>query len=145
LLLGVALLTKVFVELLVLDARSRGPLAGHGMLLPALLPTDGVRGSEPPASHGRGDGAPAGRSAPGEMVGPPPEKSSGRSPDRPSRFSSMTDLDPLSETTIAPTDAYAAKRANWDDRATVHAASRAYDLDGLVADPSRISSVIAED
>lgn len=57
----------------------------------------------------------------------------------------MTELDPLSETTIAPTDAYAANRANWDDRATVHAASRAYDLDGLVADPSRISSVIAED
>src|SRR5699024_1961009 len=53
--------------------------------------------------------------------------------------------DPLAQTAISPTDAYAANRANWDDRATVHAASRAYDLDGLVADPSRISSVVAED
>src|SRR5699024_2001061 len=96
-------------------------------------------------SHGPGDGAPAGGSAPGEMVGPPPGKSSGRCRGRPSRFSSMTDLDPLTETAIVPSDAYAANRANWDDRATVHATSRAYDLDGLVADPARISSVIAED
>ncbi len=57
----------------------------------------------------------------------------------------MTDLDPLAETTVRTGDAYAANRANWDDRARVHAASRAYDLDGLVADPTRISSVIADD
>ena len=57
----------------------------------------------------------------------------------------MTELDPLTEATISPADAYAANRANWDDRARVHAASRAYDLDGLVSDPSRISPVIAED
>jgi len=57
----------------------------------------------------------------------------------------MTELDPLTEATISPVDAYAANRANWDDRARVHAASRAYDLDGLVSDPGRISPVIAED
>lgn len=57
----------------------------------------------------------------------------------------MTELDPLTETTIAVPDAYTANRANWDDRARVHAASRAYDLDGLVADPTRISSVVRED
>lgn len=38
-----------------------------------------------------------------------------------------------------------ANRLNWDDRATVHAASRDYDVDGLVADPLRISSVVQDD
>lgn len=57
----------------------------------------------------------------------------------------MTDLDPLTETGVDTSAAYTANRANWDDRATVHAASREYDLDGLIADPARISSVIAED
>lgn len=57
----------------------------------------------------------------------------------------MTDLDPLTETDVDTGTAYAANRANWDDRAQVHAASREYDLDGLIADPARISTVIAED
>ncbi|MCI1642266.1 MAG: class I SAM-dependent methyltransferase [Actinomyces sp.] len=36
-------------------------------------------------------------------------------------------------------------RANWDDRAEVHAASRFYDVDGFVADPHRISDVVRRD
>src|SRR5699024_1811300 len=64
----------------------------------------------------------------GQMVGPAAGKSPGRRRDRPSRLVSMTDLDPLAQTAISPTHAYAANRANWDDRATVHAASRAHDL-----------------
>ena len=36
-------------------------------------------------------------------------------------------------------------RANWDQRADVHARSRMYDVDGLLADRSRISSVVRND
>ncbi|HIZ35318.1 MAG TPA: class I SAM-dependent methyltransferase [Candidatus Ruania gallistercoris] len=57
----------------------------------------------------------------------------------------MTDLDPLTETDVDTSAAYAANRSNWDDRAKVHAASREYDVDALIADPERISTVIAED
>lgn len=57
----------------------------------------------------------------------------------------MTELDPLTETDVDTGAAYAANRANWDDRAQVHAASQEYDVDGLIADPVRISAVIAED
>ena len=57
----------------------------------------------------------------------------------------MPDLDPLAETEVDTAAAYTANRANWDDRAQVHAASREYNLDGLIADPARLSSVIAED
>lgn len=39
----------------------------------------------------------------------------------------------------------AANRANWDDRAVVHARSTDYDVDGLVADPARISTVVLND
>ncbi|UFU06945.1 class I SAM-dependent methyltransferase [Ruania halotolerans] len=53
--------------------------------------------------------------------------------------------DPIVETTTSTVEAYAANRANWDDRATVHVGSAAYDVDGFVADPGRISSVIHAD
>ncbi|QOR71200.1 class I SAM-dependent methyltransferase [Ruania alkalisoli] len=53
--------------------------------------------------------------------------------------------DPIVETDATTAEAYTANRANWDDRANVHAASNAYDLDGFAADPTRISSVIRED
>ena len=39
----------------------------------------------------------------------------------------------------------AANRTNWDDRAVVHARSTDYDVDGLVADPARISTVVLND
>jgi SAM-dependent methyltransferase len=35
-----------------------------------------------------------------------------------------------------------ANRANWDDRALIHAGSGGYDLDGFVADPTRLSGVV---
>jgi len=41
--------------------------------------------------------------------------------------------------------ALADNRANWDDRAEVHVASRFYDVDGFVADPSAISRVARRD
>ncbi|UFU03341.1 class I SAM-dependent methyltransferase [Ruania suaedae] len=53
--------------------------------------------------------------------------------------------EPILETEATTAEAYAANRENWDDRAAVHAASAAYDLDGFVADPHRISSVISEE
>ncbi|SEE88396.1 class I SAM-dependent methyltransferase [Ruania alba] len=53
--------------------------------------------------------------------------------------------DPLVETSTSTAHAYAANRANWDGRAAVHATSAAYDVEGLVADPTRISSVIRTD
>src|SRR5437764_688944 len=34
---------------------------------------------------------------------------------------------------------------NWEDRVPVHAASQAYDLAGLAADPTRLTRVIARD
>ncbi|WP_373862845.1 hypothetical protein [Nocardia amamiensis] len=36
-------------------------------------------------------------------------------------------------------EAIAANRANWGDRADVHARSQMYDLDGFLADPTAIS------
>ncbi len=42
-------------------------------------------------------------------------------------------------------EALRANRANWDDRADIHAASAMYDLPGFVADPSRISDVTRDD
>lgn len=53
--------------------------------------------------------------------------------------------EPVVETTVETDDAYAANRANWDDRARVHADSTTYDLAALAADPSRISTVVRED
>ena len=41
--------------------------------------------------------------------------------------------------------AVADNRANWDQRADVHARSAMYDVDGLIADPSRISGVVLND
>lgn len=38
-----------------------------------------------------------------------------------------------------------ANHRNWDERTPVHLASRMYDVDGFVADPHRISSVVALD
>ncbi|MDO3648985.1 class I SAM-dependent methyltransferase [Nocardia mangyaensis] len=42
-------------------------------------------------------------------------------------------------------DAIAANRANWDDRADVHARSRMYDVDAFLADPTDISTVVRND
>jgi SAM-dependent methyltransferase len=39
----------------------------------------------------------------------------------------------------------AANRANWDDRASLHAASRTYDVDRFVDDPERLSGVVEAD
>lgn len=41
--------------------------------------------------------------------------------------------------------AVAENRANWDQRADVHARSAMYDVAGLIADPSRISEVVLND
>lgn len=38
-----------------------------------------------------------------------------------------------------------ANRRNWDERTPVHLASRMYDVDGFVADPGRLTSVVALD
>lgn len=59
----------------------------------------------------------------------------------------MSDLPygPMEKVRVDPETAIAANRANWDDRAGVHAASRDYDLEGFVADPGRISTVVRED
>ncbi|ANS77521.1 hypothetical protein SGUI_0125 [Serinicoccus hydrothermalis] len=54
-------------------------------------------------------------------------------------------LEPMERVRASPQEAYAANRDNWDGRAQVHAASAAYDLDGLVADPERVSSVVQRD
>ncbi len=43
------------------------------------------------------------------------------------------------------TDAIAANRANWDDRAEVHARSQMYDVEGFLADPTSISTVVLND
>ncbi|TLF80899.1 class I SAM-dependent methyltransferase [Nocardia cyriacigeorgica] len=43
------------------------------------------------------------------------------------------------------TDAIAANRANWDDRADVHARSQMYDVDAFLADPTEISQVVRND
>ncbi len=42
-------------------------------------------------------------------------------------------------------DALAANRANWDDRADVHARSQMYDVAGFLADPTDISRVVLND
>ncbi|WP_156094847.1 class I SAM-dependent methyltransferase [Nocardia lijiangensis] len=41
--------------------------------------------------------------------------------------------------------AIAANRANWDDRAEIHARSQMYDVDGFLAAPTSISSVVRND
>ncbi|WP_198961952.1 class I SAM-dependent methyltransferase [Pseudonocardia sp. MH-G8] len=41
--------------------------------------------------------------------------------------------------------AIAANRANWDQRADVHARSQMYDVDGFLADRSAISQVVRND
>ena len=43
------------------------------------------------------------------------------------------------------TGAIATNRANWDDRADVHARSQMYDVDGFLADSAAISSVVQND
>jgi SAM-dependent methyltransferase len=43
------------------------------------------------------------------------------------------------------TAALAANRANWDDRADVHARSKMYDVEGFLADPTAISGVVQND
>ncbi|MBF6215389.1 class I SAM-dependent methyltransferase [Nocardia puris] len=43
------------------------------------------------------------------------------------------------------TDAIATNRANWDDRADVHARSEMYDVEGFLADPTDISVVVRND
>ncbi|MET4426743.1 SAM-dependent methyltransferase [Mycolicibacterium sp. 624] len=42
-------------------------------------------------------------------------------------------------------EAIAANRANWDDRADVHARSEMYDVAGFLADPADISTVVQND
>ncbi|MGI8948717.1 MAG: class I SAM-dependent methyltransferase [Ornithinimicrobium sp.] len=51
----------------------------------------------------------------------------------------------IHEVQIEHAAAFAANRTNWDDRAKVHAASQTYDLEGLIADPHRVSDVVAHD
>lgn len=43
------------------------------------------------------------------------------------------------------TEALAANRSNWDDRADVHARSEMYDVPGFLADPTDISQVVVND
>lgn len=43
------------------------------------------------------------------------------------------------------TEALAANRANWDDRADIHVRSKMYDVEGFLADPSAISRVVKND
>lgn len=40
---------------------------------------------------------------------------------------------------------YEANRANWNDRAAIHAASDSYDLSGYVSDPHKLSGVVGLD
>lgn len=53
--------------------------------------------------------------------------------------------EPVSYVRVDGAEARAANRANWDDRARVHADSQFLDLDGMATDPTRISPVIADD
>ena len=53
--------------------------------------------------------------------------------------------EPMTRARVSAAEAYAANRANWDGRAQVHAASRTYDLDGLVADPELVGAVVRRD
>lgn len=46
---------------------------------------------------------------------------------------------------MSDTDAIASNRANWDQRADVHARSQMYDVDGFLADPAQISDVVQRD
>lgn len=46
---------------------------------------------------------------------------------------------------MSEAEAIAANRANWDDRADVHARSRMYDVDAFLADPTAVSSVVRND
>lgn len=46
---------------------------------------------------------------------------------------------------LADNDAIASNRANWDQRADVHARSEMYDVVGLLADPAQISDVVDRD
>ncbi|MBF6352326.1 MULTISPECIES: class I SAM-dependent methyltransferase [Nocardia] len=43
------------------------------------------------------------------------------------------------------TEAIAANRANWDERADVHRRSEMYDVDAFLADPAAVSSVVRND
>ncbi len=52
---------------------------------------------------------------------------------------------PGADVVVDPDEALRANRANWDDRADIHAESAMYDLAGFVADPDRLSSVAADD
>lgn len=54
-------------------------------------------------------------------------------------------LTPMERARMTPEAGYALNRDNWDGRALVHAASSDYDLDGLVGDPTRLSTVIRDD
>ncbi|MGV0743893.1 class I SAM-dependent methyltransferase [Mycolicibacterium sp. XJ870] len=46
---------------------------------------------------------------------------------------------------MSESDAIASNRANWDDRADVHARSEMYDVAGFLADPTDISVVVRND
>ncbi|WP_238148900.1 class I SAM-dependent methyltransferase [Serinicoccus sediminis] len=55
------------------------------------------------------------------------------------------DLTPMERARVGADEGYALNRDNWDGRAQVHAASAHYDLEGWVADPTRVGSVIRRD
>lgn len=60
----------------------------------------------------------------------------------------MSTIDPVapgSDVAVDTREALRANRANWDDRAEIHAESEMYDLPRFVANPARISSVTRED
>lgn len=54
-------------------------------------------------------------------------------------------IEPGTDVVVDPHEALRANRANWDDRADIHAESAMYDLAGFVADPEALSSVVRED
>lgn len=51
----------------------------------------------------------------------------------------------ITEVHVEHAEAVAANRANWDDRARVHAASGEYAVQRLIDEPDRISDVVAHD
>ncbi|MGB3687657.1 MAG: class I SAM-dependent methyltransferase [Ornithinimicrobium sp.] len=54
-------------------------------------------------------------------------------------FSDIVDVD------ISKEEAFAANRVNWDERAAIHSGSTFYGVDELTADPTALSSVVAQD
>ncbi|MFC7405897.1 class I SAM-dependent methyltransferase [Georgenia alba] len=55
------------------------------------------------------------------------------------------DFEPMQPVKVDHAEAIAANRANWDDRAVVHVASRDYGVEDYLTDPDHVSGVAAED